>query len=199
MIGATTTNTFLLEGLRQNDNSAIWDEFVQRYQPLLVKYAAKLGIFGADAEDAAQQTVIAFAHAYQNGKYDRERGRLRSWLFGIAHNQICAFHRKRAGREVHVDNVNDSTTFLATVPGRNELEELWEQEWREAVLEQCLVEVRRHVTPKTMEAFELFVWKEWPASKVASHLDMGEHAVYLAKHRVLRRIREFLPKMEEVW
>jgi RNA polymerase sigma-70 factor (ECF subfamily) len=196
---STVTNTFLLEGLQNPDNQVVWQEFVDRYRPLLVKYARRLGLKEADAQDASQQTLIAFCTAYQQGKYDREKGRLRIWLFGIARNQVMNMHRRDKRKEVQVAEDSDQTNFFARQGNENELEQIWEEEWRDAVLRQCLEEVRKEVDPKTIEAFELFAWKGTPAQEVAEKLGMTANAVFIAKHRVMKRIKELLPQMEEVW
>jgi len=195
----TLTSTYLLDGLRDPDNRTIWQQFVERYRPMIVKFACRLGLGREDAEDAAQQTLIVFNSAYQAGKYERDRGRLRQWLFGIARNQIKNALRQRPAREVQIADRTDQSGFFAGVPSDDQLTQLWEQQWQEAVLRQCLEEVRPQVEPKTMEAFELFARDGWPAQRVADHLGMTANAVFLAKHHVLKKIRAMLPAMEEAW
>lgn len=195
----TVTNTILLEGLRSPGNKTLWSTFVDRYRPMIVKYAQRFGLPEADAQDAAQQALIAFCTAYQDGKYDREQGRLRVWLFGIARNQIRNVAKKRRRREVQIVEDGTDTDFFARLNDDDHLERVWEEEWRNAVLKQCLEEVRREVEPKSVEAFELFAWKGWPAQKVADHLGMTPNAVFIAKHRIMKRIKELLPAMEDTW
>lgn len=195
----TITSTDLLDGLRDPGNRAIWQEYIDRYRPTLIRYAARLGIGEADAEDIAQQTLVSFCTAYQHGKYDREKGRLRVWLFGIARNQIANWRRRRRAREVQVAGEAEQTDFFHGVQDEKELEQLWEQEWRESVVQQCLAEVRREVEPKTFEAFELFAGKGLPAEEVGARLGMTANAVFGAKRRILRRVRELLPQMESIW
>jgi DNA-directed RNA polymerase specialized sigma24 family protein len=67
------------------------------------------------------------------------------------------------------------------------------------VLQQCLEEVRRDVDPKSVEAFELFAWKGLSAQEVADRLGMTPNAVFIAKHRILRRIRDLAQQMEHIW
>jgi DNA-directed RNA polymerase specialized sigma24 family protein len=59
--------------------------------------------------------------------------------------------------------------------------------------------VRREVTPQTFEAFQLFVSGEWPAERVAAHLGITANAVFGAMRRVLQRLRQLLPSLEEDW
>lgn len=195
----TITSTHLLEGLRDPGNHAVWQQYVDRYRPLVVRYAARLGLSEADAEDVAQQTLISFCNAFQQGKYERERGRLRVWLFSIARNQVANWGRRRRSKEIQVGDDSGQTDFFAAVRDERELEQIWEQEWREAVMQQCLTEVRREVDPRTFEAFELFAGKGLAAEQVAEKLGITANAVFGAKRRILRRVRELLPQMEDVW
>lgn len=195
----TVTSTSLLEGLREPGNATIWERFVERYRPMIVRYAQRLGLNESDAQDAAQQALIAFCTSYQKGGYQREQGRLREWLFGIARNQILNLRRKGYRREVQIADAPSQTDFFAQQSDGNQLESIWEEEWRQAVLRQCLEEIRRDFDARSLEAFELFAWKGWPAQKVAEHLGITPNAVFIAKHRIMKRIRELLPRMEEVW
>ncbi len=195
----TATSTRLLEGLKQAEDGTIWRQFDQRYRPLLLNYARRLGLAGADAEDATQQSLIAFCTAYQQGKYDRDKGRLRSWLFGIARRQIKRAIRRRYDGQMQVHAHTDQTSFFAQIADEDRWEAMWEEQWQQAVLAECLREVRTQFDAKTIQAFELFAWKGLSAKQVARDLGISENAVFLAKHRILKRVRELLPGVEEIF
>lgn len=198
----TVTNTALLEGLKNPGNQVVWQDFVERYRPMIVRYARRFGLDDTDAEDAAQQALIAFCTAYRDGKYDREKGRLRVWLFGIARNQLLNLRRREVGHAAHerqVVNAPNETTFFARIGDDDQMEKVWDEEWRDSVLRQCLEEVRREFDAKTIQAFELFAWKGLPAQEVADQIGVTSNAVFISKHRVMKRIRELLPQMEEAW
>ena len=201
-LSVTITSTILLEGLKQPENRTAWQQFVGRYRPLVVHYAQnRFGLGVHDAEEAAQNTLAAFADAYQKGRYDREKGRLRKWLFGIATRQIRDLVRRRAkGREVQVADEGTGTGFLPRVADNDaELEEMWEEEWRRAVYQQCMVEIQTQFAPKTVAAFLLFAKEGQGAKEVAGKLGMTENAVCLAKYKILKRIRKLAPLVEENW
>jgi RNA polymerase sigma factor (sigma-70 family) len=194
----TMTSTILLEGLKRTANQTVWSDYVDRYRPLILSYARRVGLADADAEDLAQQVLLTFADAYRAGRYDRSKGRLRSWLFGIAKTTLRN-HNHRKGREPRVLAGTTAENLIDQLPREGRLSEIWEDEWRQAVLHQCLVEVGREVEPSTLRAFELFARKGWPAEQVAAELNMSENAVYGAKRRVLGRIRELLPQIGKIW
>jgi len=188
----------MLETLKDARNQQAWQQFVDRYRPLIVRYARRIGIQEDDAKDAAQQTLVRFMTAYSQGKYDRQKGRLRHWLFGIAHNQVRDLLRSRQ-RHVQVSDRSDQTGLFARIPAPEVFEKAWEQEWRQTLLRQCLDVVRRECDARTIQAFELVTYQGWPAQRVAEHLGMTSNAVSLARFRILKRIRELMPHLEDVW
>lgn len=194
----TITSTELLAGLRDSGNDAIWQTYVDRYRPLIVDYARRFGAQPADADDIAQQALAAFAAAYRRGAYDRRRGRLRDWLFGIVRRQLRNWYRRR-GREVQAAGGPDGTDFFAQIEDDGRLRLQWDERWRSSVLEQCLNQARAEVHATTWDAFELFALRGWPATRVAEHLGITENAVFGAKRRLLSRIRRLRPDVDEQW
>ncbi len=194
----TVTSTTLLELLLQAGDAEGWKQFHARYWPMIVAFARKQGLNDSDAEDVGQETVMAFIQSYGNGVFDRGKGRLRSWLFGIASHKCTDVLRRRL-RENVVCPETSGTCFLDRMPSPEEMEKTWTAAWHQAVLKACLAEVAQEVQPKTYEAFALYVLQDWPVENVAGKLGMTENAVYIAKNRVLSRARELLPRMEEIW
>jgi RNA polymerase sigma factor (sigma-70 family) len=195
---SSTTNTQLLVGLRDPQNDAIWSEFVRRYQPVLLAFARRLGLNEPDAQDAAQDALMAFAAGYREGKYDPGRGRLRTWLYGIAANKIHDVQRQRP-RDRLIADASNETAFLERVPDDHSMSEIWEAEWRRSVLASCMEEVRREIKPSSMQVFELCVLQKRPVDETADRLGMSRDAVLKARTRVLSRIREIRARMESEW
>ena len=193
----TMTSTLLLEGLRNQDH-AIWRQYVGRYQPLLLRYCRKLGLGDADADDVAQQTLIEFSKSFQAGKYDREKGRLRHWLFGIAHNQIRNWKRRRPPDQP-VGAAGEDSDLLAKLGDDRRMEEYWEEEWRSSLMAHAMELVRSEVEPRTWQAFQQFALAGRPAEEVGSEFGLTANAIFSAKRRILRRLRERLADLEENW
>ena len=94
----TRTTTALLDDLADPANEAVWHDFDARYRPVLVGFGRRLGLGAEDAADAAQDALARFVRSYREGRYDRGRGRLSSWIIGIARNCIVDQMRTRAAR-----------------------------------------------------------------------------------------------------
>ncbi|MCK4623811.1 MAG: sigma-70 family RNA polymerase sigma factor [Phycisphaerae bacterium] len=188
----------MLEGLKSSSDRSAWRTFDTRYRPLVMIVAKRLGLQEADAEDVAQETMAAFVEAYRQGRYERERGRLRDWLRGIACHKVRDFQRRRGRQEQLVADRTDATRFLNQIED-DHVKIVWDDEWSKGVLRQCLEEVRDEVAPRTFEAFKLFALQQWSAKRVASYLQVSEEIVYQSKSRILVRIRKLFPQMEKIW
>ena len=183
-----TTST-LLDALRSFQDDA-WSRFAERFRGPVVGFGRRLGLAEAEAEDLAQETLLAFADAHRAGRFDPERGRLSSWLFGIAWRQA---QRLRADRERA--DPPASTGYLEQLP-EGEASVDWDREWEAALMARCLERARRETSEASWSAFELTVLQGLAAEEAARRLEVGVKSVYNAKHRVLRRVRQLREDLE---
>lgn len=194
----TITSSTLLEGIRDPANGTAWKRFHDRYRPVVICFARKLGLSDTDAQDVAQDTMLAFIEAYRDGRYDPDNGRLRSFLFGIAHHKVIDAQRKRQ-REVVVADQTDASAFLLRIQDPHSATEVWEKEWRHRVLLACLREVRKEVKKENYRAFVLYALRGIEPAEVARELGIDEDAVYTAKHRITKMICKIRPEIENIW
>jgi RNA polymerase sigma factor (sigma-70 family) len=186
-----TTST-ILSRMKQMDDRSIWDRFHGRFRRPLLAFARKCGLPESESEDAVQEILTAFLEAYKAGKYDRERGRLSKWLFGIAYTQI-ANRRRGLGRD---RSPAQGESFWGDVPDHREAEGAWDAQWEASVLEECLGQVRREVSEKTFEVFRLIVREGRSPEEAGASLGMTREAAYVAKHRVLKRLADRMQEYE---
>ncbi|MFN5663262.1 MAG: sigma factor, partial [Planctomyces sp.] len=102
----------MLDLLRDESRPEGWQDFTARYWPVLCGFALKLGLSEADAADAAQQTLADFLREFREGRYVRERGRLSSFILGIARNRVLRLRteaRRRSRRIIdQAANIDDT-------------------------------------------------------------------------------------------
>jgi RNA polymerase sigma-70 factor (ECF subfamily) len=183
------TTTQVLENLKESNDTIAWTNFRDHFCPVIFNFAKKLGLSETDAEDAAQETMLAFLKAFRNGKYNREKGHLGNWLFGVARRTILDF-RKRLPREHLVADNTTGTSFWDMAADENSVRCTWDTGWRNMVLERCLQQARREFDQKVFGAFELYALSQRPIEEVCQTLGMSRNAVYIAKSRVLSRLRQ---------
>lgn len=195
-IAKTTTTTALLEGLRDPSNETVWRDFDVRYRGVLLAFARRLGLNDSEADEVAQETLTRFLEEYSAGKYDRSRGRLRSWLIGIAKYRVADVKRVRARRrEYHGESV------LLELPNEKRLTEIWDTELEEAILCEAMSDLGRsgRFKPQTVQAFRRMVIDQVPPRKVAEEFDLTLQAVYMAKHRCLGKLKELVASLKAAY
>ena len=186
-----STSTRILERLRASATGSTWDWFLGWFRTAVVSMARSMGLRAPDAEDVAQETLMAFTKGFRGGQYHRSRGRLSKWLFGIAMRQVRNARRRVARREVLIP-ARDSASFWSVLPDKTSGGALQEGEGPQAVLESCLARVRSEVQSTTFQAFRMIVYDERTPVETSVALGITVKAVYNAKHRVLRRVRELI-------
>jgi RNA polymerase sigma factor (sigma-70 family) len=187
------TTTLLLEQLNNGDETA-WAHLAERFRTPIERYARKLGVPASETDDVAQEALITFLDAYRRGRYDRDKGKLRTWLFTIA-TQSCKKRGRSAARRAR--EVPGTTVFWESL-GDDELRDAWDLQWDRHVFESCLRQVRHELKAETVEAFELVTLHERSAAEAAEATGLSTNAVYLAKRRVLQRIQELRAEHEHV-
>lgn len=191
-----TTSSMLLDALRTGEHEATWTEFDARYRPVLVAFARKLGLAEADAREIAQDVLASFVEEHRAGKYDKNLGRLRSWLFAIARARVA-----RRRRDLARDQGRRGESAIAQVADERRVSEVWEREWRQAVLREGLLQLRQgtKMDEATVRAFEMLALEQRPVEAVAAELGMSRDSVYAAKYRAMERLRQLLERLEADW
>ncbi len=184
----TRTTTQLIKDLRDPGNGTAWGGFDARYRPVLIAFARRIGFSTDDASELAQQTLSEFARAYLAGKYNREQGRLSSWLLGIARNVGLSMRRKRGMEREGGDS------RIVEFPEDDVASGIWETERRRAILADAVEQLyaTSRADASTLRAFELFALRGVPAEEVAAQCGIGVDSVYLAKNRLTKRLREIV-------
>ena len=195
---ATTlqTTTALLEGLFDTSNKAVWEEFNSRYAPIILAVARRLGLGEQDAADVSQETLIRFLQEYKAGKYDRSRGRLRSWIVGIAKYRIADLHRAKARhREWRGESAFD------VIPGDDDMGKLWDEECRREILRRAFCELREttKLDERTIGAFERLCFDQRKPAEVSEETGMSIDAVYKAKQRCMEQLKGIIVRLDEAY
>ena len=186
------TTTQLLHQLQMTHDEDAWQQVCMQLRPVIVRFGQGLGLSIQDAEDAAQETLMTFLKALQAGRYDRQKGRLSLWLLGIARRVILHKRSRGSSQGDHAD-----TAFWESLPDDHQAEAIWEVQWQQVVLHRCMDQARREFDPKVFEAFRMYALGDVDAAEVGHRLGMTANAVYIAKSRVLARLRELESRFEE--
>jgi RNA polymerase sigma-70 factor (ECF subfamily) len=185
------TRASLLVRLRDPLDGAAWAEFLALYGPLVYDYARGQGLQDADAADLGQEVFRAVATSVGRLEYDPRRGSFRNWLFTVVRRKLSNW---RAARQNRLRGSGDPATqqFLETCPAPAADEARWEAEWEDRVFSWACERVRKDVTESTWCAFWRTAVEGQPTKRVAADLGLTATAVYLARHRVVARLKELV-------
>ncbi len=187
------TRRSLIVKLRDPADSAAWIEFVALYEPLVYRLARHKGLQDADARDVCQEVFQAVARSID--RWEPDRGSFRGWLSRIARNLLINFltrHRfqPRGSGATSVQELLEA--HPAADPAATAL---FEAEYQRRLLRWAAEEVRPEFTPATWQAFWQTAVEDRPPGDVAAELGLSVGAVYIARSRVLSRLRRRIEKI----
>jgi len=183
------TRSSLLERIRNLEDGPSWEEFDRLYRPLLLRYALDRGLHRDEADEIAQQCMAAIAGGIQGFQ---RRVSLRGWLRGMVDHKVDDQLRRR--RHEAPARTADFQTEQAR---EDNPAQLWERQWNRTHLLYCLNLVRDEISPLTYEAFERYVIREQPVGEITERLGMTANQVYVAKHRVIERLKKRWTELAE--
>jgi RNA polymerase sigma-70 factor (ECF subfamily) len=186
------TRPSLLVRIRDAGDREAWRQFVEVYAPLVYKFARRRGLQDADAADLTQDVLQAVAGASKRLVYDPERGTFRAWLYTVARNKLRNALLARQRRHEEGD-----PALLDETPAREEVEQ-WEREYEQRLFDWAAEQVRGHFQETTWRAFWMSAVEARAAADVATELGLSVGAVYIAKSRVLARLREEIQRIQAV-
>jgi RNA polymerase sigma-70 factor (ECF subfamily) len=181
-----STSVSLLMRLRTPGEQVSWQRFVDLYTPLLYFWACRMGLSGHDAADLVQDVFVTLVRKLPEFQYDPGKS-FRSWLRTVTENRWRDLQRRRACAP-RVDG--QAALEAAVVP--DGAAALWESEYRQFLLARAAQVMQAEFQPATWRACWALVVEERNGAEVAAELGMSVDAVYAAKSRVLRRLRQEL-------
>lgn len=179
------TRLSLLTRLKSADDHDGWQRFFDTYAGVIHGLAVRSGLSQSEADDALQETLVCVAKEMPGFKYDREKGSFKGWLFQIARRRIADQFRKRARKMRDGDDAEGLVAEAADGSGSG-LEALWEDEWRENLLQLAIERVKQKVAPRQWQMFDLLALQNWPTEKICELLGANRAQLYMAKMRVGR-------------
>ncbi|HZZ80248.1 MAG TPA: sigma-70 family RNA polymerase sigma factor, partial [Gemmataceae bacterium] len=148
-------------------------------------WTKRLQLGDHEATDLVQDLFVVLVEQLPRFVYDG-RGSFRAYLKTILLNRWRNHLRRRATEKIdHGLSVNE-------VVAGHALPEFEEAEYRAYLVGRALALMQDEFQPATWKACWEFVVNSRPAADVAAELGLSINAVYLAKSRVLRRLREEL-------
>jgi len=182
------TRASLLVQIRDGANRAAWQEFAHLYGPVVYGFARQRGLQDADAADIVQDVFRSVSSSIGRLDYDRHQGTFRGWLFTITRNKVFNF---LSARRIRPQGSGDTTTnrLLDSQPEGSDGSDVWELEYQRRLAAVAIDRIQKEFQATTWQAFWLTAVEGVGAADVARQLRMTPGAIYVAKSRVLARLK----------
>lgn len=181
-----STPSSLVAGVRSHDPEA-WKRLSRVYGPVVYGWARRAGLQGPDAADITQDVFRAVLNRADRLRHDRPDDTFRGWLWAVTRNTIRDHWRRRSVTAVggsdalerlqNVPETDISSDALSTGTGR---------------LNEAVAKVQDEFEATSWTAFWRTMVDGQAVARVAEELGISANAVYVARSRILRRLREVL-------
>ena len=208
------TRHSLLNRLKDWGDQESWQDFFDTYWRLIYNVAVKAGLTDAEAQEVVQETVIAVARKIAEFKADPAYGSFCAWLMRLTRWRIADQIRTRGKVGVQASacpsgegtlkrelqpadtGLTDTADRIAN-PGVATFETMWSEEWEKNLMATALEQVKRQVSPKQYQMFDLHALQNLSVQHTARTLQVSAASVYMAKHRVSRLLKKAIKELQK--
>jgi RNA polymerase sigma-70 factor (ECF subfamily) len=194
--GSSSISSTLLAQLRSGRPEA-WQRFVRIYSPLVYRWCRRAGVAADDAADVLQEVLASVARHVSDFRREGPDDSFTAWLATITRNKVSDHYRRRHGR-AEARGGTTAQRQMAEIPQPPEPSQEAIQPDADAAA--CLARrvldmIQAEFEPGTWQAFWRTAIEGQPPALVAEDLQVSTAAVYMAKSRVLRRLRQALGEL----
>lgn len=179
----------LLERLRTAPDEASWRRLDDIYRPLIRRWLLHWQSLDGETEDVVQDVLTVLVRELPG--FERQRkGSFRSWLRTITAHRALAYHRSLQHQPQGMGAPLEECPLALLQDPNSELSRRWDEEHDQHVLRRLLELIEPMFEKTTLAAFRRVVFDEIEAARVAEELGISVAAVWLAKSRVLKALRQ---------
>jgi RNA polymerase sigma-70 factor (ECF subfamily) len=190
------TRASLLVRIRDGHDRDAWRQFTDLYAPIVYRFGRRRGLQDADAADLMQEVLRSVAGAASRLEYDPGRGTFRGWLYTVTRNKLANFLNGRR-RQTRGSGDSGTRARLEAHPDPGEdPERAWDQEYERRLFALAAERVRGDFQEATWQAFWLTAVEGKSAAESGARLGLSPGAVYVARSRVLARLRDQVRQMQ---
>jgi len=176
--------------LRDGQDSGAWAMFLEVYTPLIYRYCRRRHLQEADAAEVAQEVLLQVNRSIGSFEYQPERGRFRDWLGSVVRSKLSRFFRR------NLPSTNEDSLTIARASNKHEDAD-WIDHFNNDLLQTTLARIEKDFEPHTWQAFSKVWIDNVTAADTARELSIPVAMVYVAKSRVLKRLKEELLLLAE--
>jgi RNA polymerase sigma-70 factor, ECF subfamily len=174
----------------QTGETNAWKDLTDLYRPVILGWLNRQGVPARDLEDLCQEVLLSVVKHLPGFQHSGQRGAFRSWLRTLLCSRTADYWRA-LDRVAQAGGGSGARAALHQIADPDSaLNRQWDEEHDRYVLNCLLDLVDEEFEPITLKAFRRLALDGVSGAAAARELGMSVAAVYVAKSRVLARIRQ---------
>ncbi len=191
------TSHSLIFRVKNPADGAAWTEFLGIYQPVVFRMARRRGLQDADAQDVMQQVFLSISKSIEGWVPGDLKLPFRAWLTTIARNAITKALTRRPR-----DSATGSTSMVELLDAQPDPQETTAEilaEARKELIRWATEQIRSEFSEATWNVFWRTAIEGVPIAEVAKSTGRSAGAMYVARYRVIARLREKVLEVSQLW
>lgn len=184
------TSVSLLERLRRTPDEKSWQQWVELYTPLIHAWLARQEVQAADRHDLAQEVLAIVVRKLPGFEHNQRTGAFRHWLRTITARCLKDFWRAQRLRPQARGDSDFQEMLQQLEDPQSALSKQWDRDHDLHVTRKLLEMLKPQFSEATWEAFRRVALQREPPEEVAKALSLTVNAVFIAKSRVLAKLRQ---------
>ena len=186
-----STRSSVLRAVANTENEAAWQRFFDLYAGFVFSIARSKGLNDTDADDIVQMVFSDLARNLPSFKYDREKGRFRSYLAALVKWRVIdRLKAVRRDADLKADFMEKAKSAATT-----EDEDFEEREWQSAAMEETLRRIKPEVRPEHYAAFVASAVEGQDTDVVTKLYGISRDSLYQIRKRLTVKLREKLAEV----
>jgi RNA polymerase sigma-70 factor (ECF subfamily) len=183
-----TQQSLLLRAQTGEENA--WKELTELYRSLIIGWLNRQGVPAGDLEDLSQDVLLSVVKHLPSFQPSGRRGAFRAWLRTIICSRTADYWRAIDAGTQASGGSGATAALQQLADPESDLNRQWDEEHDRYVLNCLLDLLEQEFEPMTLRAFLRLALDGASGAEVAEELGLSVAAVYVAKSRVLQRIRQ---------
>ena len=179
-----TTRSSVLKAVADTENTAAWNRLFDLYAGFVFSMARHKGLNETDADDIVQVVFADLARNLPTFKYDREKGRFRSYLTGLVNWRVVD-RLKASKRDAEL-----KANFWEEAKAAGGDDDFSEREWQTAAMEEALRRMKPSVSPEHYAAFVASAVEGQDTETVMRLYGISRDNLYQIRKRLTAKLQE---------
>ena len=185
-----TTRSSVIRAVADTENEAAWQRFFDLYAGFVFSITRSKGLNDTDADDIVQMVFVDLARNLPSFKYDREKGRFRSYLAALVKwrviDRLKAVRRDAALKAGFMEEVKET--------GQRD-EEFADREWKAVAMDHALRRIKSSVRPEHYAAFVASTVEGQDTETVMKLYNLSRDNLYQIRKRLSERLRKVMSEV----